>query len=302
MGRIAFIFSGQGDQYPGMGKEICEKYSEAANIFELCDAIRNGTSQQCFSGTQQELSETKNTQPCMYALELAATQVLYEHGIRPDAVAGFSLGEVAAATVAGLFDVKTGFSLVCKRGELMQRDAEKVEASMAAVLKLSENELRDICDKFEGVYPVNFNCPGQITISGKSEHMPEVFALIKQSGGRAIPLKVKGGFHSPFMREASREFALELENVKIGDMEIALYSNLTSQIYGNNIIETLAKQICSPVYWEKTVRNMIDSGIDTFIEIGPGRTLTNMMAKIDSNVKAYCISDLDTVISEVGNA
>ena len=302
MGKIAFIFSGQGDQFPGMGKELYEKYDEAARVFELCDAIRSDTSRQCFCGTQQELSETKNTQPCMYALELAAAQVLIGHGINPDAVAGFSLGEVAAATVAGLFDIKTGFSLVCRRGELMQRDAEKVETSMAAVLKLSENQIRDICEGFEGVYPVNFNCPGQITISGKSEHMPEVFAAVKSVGGRAIPLKVKGGFHSPFMREASRDFAAELENAKISDMEIALYSNLTSQIYGNNIIETLAKQICSPVYWEKTVRNMIESGIDTFIEIGPGRTLTNMMAKIDNSVKVYCISDIDAVLSEVGNA
>ena len=175
MGKIAFVFSGQGDQYPGMGKELAEKYPAAAQVFAVCDGIRPGTSEQCFFGTEEELKETANTQPCLFAMELAAAEVLEEKGVKPDAVAGFSLGEVTAVTFAGLVDKKTGFSLVCRRGELMQREAEKFDTSMAAVVKLSDSRVEEICSKYEQIYPVNFNCPGQVTVSGLSEKMPEFF-------------------------------------------------------------------------------------------------------------------------------
>ena len=137
MDRIAFVFSGQGDQYPGMGRELAKQYPVAAGVYEMCDRIRPGTSGQCFEGTEEELKETVNTQPCLFAMELAAAQVLLQKGIRPCALAGFSLGEVTAATVSGLFSQETGFSLVCKRGELMQQEAEKFDTAMAAVVKLT---------------------------------------------------------------------------------------------------------------------------------------------------------------------
>ena len=164
MGKIAFVFSGQGDQYPGMGKELAEKYPPAASVYEMCDSVRPGTSAQCFYGTEEELKETKNTQPCLFAVELAAASVLMEKGIKPDAAAGFSLGEVVAATVAGVFDNETGFRLVCRRGELMQREAEKFDTSMAAVVRLTREQLEELCGKYSNIYPVNFNCPGQITV------------------------------------------------------------------------------------------------------------------------------------------
>lgn len=286
MGKIAFVFSGQGDQYPGMGKELCEKYPTAASVFEMCDGIRPGTSAQCFDGTEKELKETKNTQPCLFAMELATASVLAEKGITPDEVAGFSLGELVAATVSGTFDNETGFRLVCKRGELMQRDAEKYDTSMAAVLKLTPEQIQEVCDKYSGVYPVNFNCPGQITVSGLSSQMADFFADVKTEGGRAIPLKVKGAFHSPFMKEASNSFAEELAQAEVKERTVVLYSNMTAEPYAGNVAELLSKQICSPVQWEKIIRNMLSDGVDTFIEIGPGKTLTNMIKKIDADVKS----------------
>lgn len=291
MGKIAFVFSGQGDQYPGMGKELAEKYPAAAEVFAVCDSIRPGTSKQCFSGTDEELKETANTQPCLFAMELAAAKVLAEKGVKPDAVAGFSLGEVTAVTFAGLVDEKTGFSLVCRRGELMQREAEKFDTSMAAVVKLSDTQVEEICSKYEQIYPVNFNCPGQVTVSGLSEHMPEFFAEVKTAGGRAIPLKVKGAFHSPFMNAAAADFKKELEKTKFGEPEIAVYSDMTAEVYRDNPVELLSGQICSPVRWEKVIRSMIESGVDTFIEIGPGATLTNMIKKISGEVKAVTVTD-----------
>ena len=286
MGKIAFVFSGQGDQYPGMGKELCEKYPTAASVFEMCDSIRPGTSAQCFDGMEKELKETKNTQPCLFAMELATASVLAEKGITPDEVAGFSLGELVAATVSGTFDNETGFRLVCKRGELMQRDAEKYDTSMAAVVKLTPEQIQEVCDKYSGVYPVNFNCPGQITVSGLSSQMADFFADVKTAGGRAIPLKVKGAFHSPFMKEASNSFAEELAQAEVKERTVVLYSNMTAEPYSGDVVELLSKQICSPVQWEKIIRNMLSDGVDTFIEIGPGKTLTNMIKKINADVKA----------------
>ena len=299
MGKIAFVFSGQGDQYPGMGRELYEHYPQAVQVFELCDAIRPGTSRQCFEGTGEELKETVNTQPCLFALELAAAAVLEGAGIHPDALAGFSLGEVAAATVAGVFDRETGFRLVCKRGELMQRAAEVQDTAMAAVVKLSAEMVEELCGAFSGVYPVNFDCPGQITVSGLAEQMPEFSRRVREAGGRALPLKVKGAFHSPFMAEAADGFARALAQVELRKAKVPLYSNVTGAPYTDDAAGLLARQICSPVQWEPLIRNMIAAGVDTFIEIGPGRTLTNFTRKIDAGVKTYCVADLPTLLEEV---
>ena len=291
MGKVAFVFSGQGDQHPGMGKELAQAYPAAAAVFEMCDRLRPGTSAQCFSGTAEELMETKNTQPCLFAMELAAAAVLREKGVKPDAVAGFSLGEVVAATVAGVVDYETGFRLVCKRGQLMQAEAEKFDTAMAAVVKLSAAQVQEVCAQFADIYPVNFNCPGNITVSGLASQMPDFSAAVKAAGGRALPLKVKGAFHSPFMEEAASAFGEELAQAEMREAEIPLYSNLTAQPYGDNVEELLSNQICSPVQWEKLIRNMIGSGVDTFIEIGPGRTLTNMIKKIDPAVNVRSVME-----------
>ena len=286
MGRVAFVFSGQGDQYPGMGKELFEKYPTAGGIFDLCDQIRPGTASQCFSGTAEELKETANTQPCLFAMELAAAEVLREKGIVPDAAAGFSLGEVIAAAFAGLFDHSSGFSLVCRRGQLMQAAAEKQDTAMAAVVKLPAETVEALCANHRELYPVNYNCPGQITVSGLSSEMAAFSAEVKAVGGRTLPLKVKGAFHSPFMADAAKAFAEDLAKTEMNPPTISLYSDVTAEEYSGDPAYLLAKQIASPVRWEALVRNLIAAGVDTFIEIGPGKTLTNMITKIDPAVKA----------------
>ena len=292
MGKIAFVFSGQGDQYPGMGKNLYRYYPTAKRIFNMCDDLRPQTLDQCFHGTNEELKETKNTQPCLFAMELAAAYVMMEKGIIPAAVAGFSLGEMTAAVVSGLFNVKTGFEVVCKRGELMQQEAEKNETSMAAVLKLSTEQVKEVCKNYEHIYPVNFNCPGQITVAGLSSEMTGFFADVKAMGGRALPLKVKGAFHSPFMKEAADAFADVLACVALKPQHIPLYSNVTGKLYDDDAVSLLSNQICHPVQWEETIRNMIKDGVDQFIEIGPGKTLTNMIKKIDEKIRAVSFEEM----------
>jgi len=298
MGKIAFVYAGRGDQYPGMGRTLAEQYPAAASVFALCDAIRPGTSRQCFEGMPEELQQTQNTQPCLFAMELAATQVLVAEGIRPDAMAGFSLGEVAAATAAGVFDLENGFRLVCRRGELMQQASAQYDTSMAAVVKLSAESVEALCAEFSEVYPVNYNCPGQITVAASTKQMAAFSQRVRAAGGRALPLKVSAAFHSPYMADAASRFADALSAVECKAPTVLLYSNLTTEPYGDPAT-LLAKQICNPVRWEQLVRSQITAGVDTFIEIGPGKTLSNMIKKIDATVKTYAVSELDTILSEV---
>ena len=299
MGGVSFLFSGQGDQFPGMGQNLYETYPAAREAFDLCESLRPGTLEQCFRGTAEELKETRNTQPCLFAMELAAAAVLEEKGVVPEAAAGFSLGEVTAAAFTGIVDRETGFRLVCKRGALMQEAAEQFDTSMAAVVKLTPETVQALCSRYSQVYPVNFNCPGQITVSGLAEQMTAFAADVKAAGGRAIPLKVGGAFHSPFMAQAAQAFADELANAAMSKGRMPLYSNVTARPYEEDPRDLLSRQIASPVLWERIIRNMADAGMDTFIEIGPGKTLTNMVKKILPQAKTYCVAEMETLLKEV---
>ena len=295
MGKVAFVFPGQGAQYPGMGRELAEISPAAAEVFRMADSIRPGTSQQCFEGPEEALRETKITQPCMFAAEMAAAAALEEAGIHADCAAGFSLGELAALSYGRVVDISTGFWLVCRRGELMQSCAEACDTSMAAVVKLSNEAVENICARFAGVYPVNYNCPGQVTVAGLKAQMADFSAAVKAEKGRALPLKVSGGFHSPFMADASEKFGKLLDTVEFAAPAIPLYSNVTGYPYEGDMKQLLARQICSPVRWETIVRNMIAEGVDTFIEVGPGNVLQGLIKKIDPSVRTFGVSDAESL-------
>ena len=299
MGKVAFVFPGQGAQYPGMGKSLHDTSPAAASVFRLVDSIRPGTSDQCFFGSDEEMKETRITQPCIWAVEMAAAAALTESGIHADMTAGFSLGELSALSYASVVDASTCFKLVCQRGQLMQDAAEAVDSSMAAVVKLSHETVEEICSRFEGVYPVNYNCPGQVTVAGLRSSMADFFAAVKEARGRALPLKVSGGFHSPFMAEASAEFGKLLESVDFTAPSIPLYSNLTGLPYAGDMKLLLEKQICSPVRWETIIRNMIAAGADTFIEVGPGNVLQGLIGKIDKTVRVFGVSDAESLAKTI---
>ena len=294
MGKIAFVFSGQGAQKPGMGLELYENSPAAKAIFDMAETIRPGTKQQCFYGNKTELLKTVNTQPCLYCVDLAAAVSLKEAGITPDMAAGFSLGEVAAAAFCGIYSYEDGFKLVIKRGEYMQQAAEKVDTAMGAVLKLDFSAVEDICKNFDQVFPVNYNCPGQLVVAGDKAQLDKFKLEVKAAGGRFMPIAVGGGFHSPFMEGASQKFSNELENFSFSAPSIPLYSNYNSMPYGN-AKELLALQISNPVRWQDSIENMINAGADTFIEVGCGTTLTGLISKISKEARIFNVSDKSTL-------
>lgn len=295
MGKIAFVFSGQGGQYSGMGKSLTEASDAAKGVFEVSDSIRPGTSEQCFEGSAEQLKETKNTQPCIYTVDLAAAEALRANGVKADMLAGFSLGEIAALTYSGAVSQQAGFDLVCKRGKLMQAAGENNPGVMVAILKLDRQEVESLAEGYLNVFPVNYNCPGQIVVSGKEDEIDSFKESVKQAGGRAMQLKVGGSFHCPFMDEAADGFDAILDETPIAQPECVIYSNRTGRPYEGDIKQLLCEQIKSPVLWQDIIDHMISSGTDTFIEVGPGKTLCGLISKISKDVKTYNVEDAESL-------
>ena len=293
MGKIAFVFSGQGAQYSGMGKAMCDASPAAKAVFDMADSIREGTSRQCFEGTAEELTQTVNTQPCVFTVDLAAARALAERGIVPDCVAGFSLGEIAALAFAGVLSDEEAFKLVCRRGELMDKAAKENPGAMVAVMKLSPEQVEEICAQFDKTYPVNYNSPAQTVVATATENAEAFCAAVKAAGGKGKQLPVSGAFHSPFMADAAAGLAAYMENITFSDPKITLYSNYTAAPYAGDYKQLVRAQVENPVRWQTITENMRASGVDTIIEIGVGKTLQNLCKRTFDDVKAYKVETPD---------
>lgn len=304
MGKVAFVFSGQGAQYAGMGRRFYETVPEVKALFDDAEVLRPGTLAQCFSGDREILMKTENTQPCLYLADIAAAIALQSAGIAADGAAGFSLGEVPALAFAGAYSYLEGFRIACRRGELMQAAAEEFPAAMAAVLGLENAQVETICAGYENVFPVNYNCPRQLVIAGPRSALDAMKAEISASGGKLLPLKVGGGFHTPFMDGAAGRFAEYLEHAAIGVPAMTVYSNYTSKPYGTDVRGGLRQQINHPVRWEAIIRDMTAAGFDTFIEAGTGDTLTKLITRIAPEAKAVSADVCERIetIKEIVNA
>ncbi|MDR2931099.1 MAG: ACP S-malonyltransferase [Propionibacteriaceae bacterium] len=294
MSKIAFVCAGQGAQAPGMGRELYDASPAARAVFDAAEALRPGVTALCFDGPSEALNQTINTQPCLFVVDLAAARALREAGVEPQGAAGFSLGELVADTVAGMMDEAAAFRLVCARAEAMQACNEKHPGSMFAVLRLSDEQVESIAAAVGSAYPVNYNCPGQVVVACQTSVGPDLQQAVTAAGGKAIKLPVGGAFHSPLMDEAVVPLRAALAATTFAPMTIPVYANATAAVY-DDPAELLARQVNHPVLWSQTIKTMIADGFDTFVEVGPGKTLSGFIRKTDPSVTVTNVADLDSL-------
>ena len=303
--KIAFLFPGQGAQYINMGKSLYENINECKEIFDKGEEILEMPIKDIiFDGSEETLKSTKYNQPAILLTSLACQKALELEGIEADYVAGLSLGEYSGLVYSGIVSFEDGVKLVKSRATIMDEGIEEGVGSMAAVMKLNKekvNTLLEEASKFGVVEAANYNCPGQVVITGEVNAIRESVSIAKDLGGLCIPLKVSGPFHSSLYEEASFKYYESIKDVEINEPKKVIYSNVLGKPYSkqDDIRDLLRKQIMSPVLFEDSINHMLDQGIDTFIELGPGKTLSGFVKKIDKKANVYNIEDLDTLKSTV---
>lgn len=300
--KIAFVFPGQGSQYVSMGKELYERYYHLGDpVFEICEKITGlPIKKYCFEGPIEELTRTEVLQPALTAVEVMIANIVMEEGIKPDALAGHSLGEYPALTIAGVLNMGDAFKLVRERGRLMEEECKSVKGGMAAIIGLKMDELNEMLKEYttKGILvTANHNSLDQIIVTGEKELLDEFIPKVKTKGAKAIPLNVSGAFHSPLMMGAKDKFKELLKEIPFYQPIFNFFSNVTGEMENdsNKIKELLSEQLVSPVLWVKEVQSMVNSGVKIFIEIGPKQVLTNLIKKcgIDSEIKTYSIENVD---------
>lgn len=296
MRKIAFIYPGQGAQKAGMGADFYEESKEAREIYEEADnRLGINLKELCFV-ENEHLNQTRYTQPAMVTTCLAITAYLKKQGVLPCVTAGLSLGEYAALSACGAMNEMEAIETVYKRGILMEKAVPQGKGAMAAILGLDEHVVQEVLHLRNGVYIANYNCPGQIVITGMKESVAYAMEDLKQAGAkRVVLLNVSGPFHSTYLEEAGKNLLVELDKVNVKDPQIPYVSNVTAEyVYDRHEIRNLlARQVSSPVRWQQTMEQMIDNGIDTFIEIGPGRTLTGFLKKINRSVSCRSVGTVE---------
>ena len=305
MSKIAFMFPGQGAQKAGMGRDFYEQSETARKVIDKATELLDIDMKALCFEENDKLDQTEYTQAALVTVCMAMEHVLRERGLKADVTAGLSLGEYCAIASAGGMSTEDAIATVRKRGILMQNAVPGGKGTMAAVLGMKGEDIEKVVDPIDGVTIANYNCPGQIVITGWKESVEKASEELKAAGAkRVMPLNVSGPFHSPMLEEAGRELGQVLAGVQLSELEIPYVTNVTAE-YVTDISETkalLATQVASSVRWQQSVENMIADGVDTFVEIGPGRTLAGFMRKISRDVKVYNVGtweDVDKVVSEL---
>lgn len=293
---LVFMFSGQGSQYVGMGKELYENYKEAKNILDSANEVLDfDLKSLIFNGPEEKLNNTKNTQPAIYTVSAMIKKVLSENGLQSAAAAGHSLGEYSALYAAGVLSFEDGLKLVRRRGELMDQADPKGLGTMAAVIGLEAEEVEAVLSKIDGIVTIaNYNSPTQVVISGEVEAVGEAEKSLAEKGAkRVIPLSVSGAFHSPLMEPAKKELKNAINAVEFKEAQIPLIANVTADYVkdSDEIKSTLIKQLDNSVRWLETIEKFKEDGYTDYVEVGPGRVLKGLMRRIDRSLNAYNVED-----------